>query len=124
MEICYVHFYVEDSIRERNYFIDKMGFQPIKNGTNCFQNSEFLVNNGITLILSSPVNGSDSVAKYLKNHPSGVSDIAIRVKSIDSFQKNLLRLGKSDYSLSRQSRLMDRIVGKRDLGDGVIYATH
>ena len=93
MEISYIHFYVENSTRERNYFIEKMGFQPVENSTHYFQNSEILVNNGIIFVLSSPNSSSDSVGKYLKKHSSGVKDIAIRVKSIDSFLQSAVKNG-------------------------------
>ena len=93
MEISYIHFYVENLTRERNYFIEKMGFQSVENSADCFQNSEILVNNDIVFVLSSPIHTSDSVAKYLKKHPSGIIDIAIRVKSIDSFLKDAVKNG-------------------------------
>lgn len=93
MKIYWVHFYVEDATKQRDCFIQKMGFRSIGNHISDRTHTEILANNSILFLISSPLNSSSPVAHYLKCHPAGVADTAFRVGDIESVIANAKRLG-------------------------------
>ncbi|ACK67379.1 4-hydroxyphenylpyruvate dioxygenase [Rippkaea orientalis PCC 8801] len=83
MEIDHIHFYVEDAAHQRDWFIDKMGFQSISNSIHDDTYSEVVGNQSVYFILSSPLNDASPVSYYLKSHPPGVADVAFRVDNLN-----------------------------------------
>ena len=82
MKIDHVHFYTRNAARTRDWFIHNVGFEAIGNCINRHTHTELIVLNSVFFVLSSPLNSASPVAQYLKSHPSGVVDIAFRVKNI------------------------------------------
>ena len=92
MEIAYIHFYVEDIGRSRNWFIETMGFSFLGQSINAHTITEYLGINSILFLLSAPLRETSPVASYLKKHPPGVADIAFKIKDFDLFSKKLVDL--------------------------------
>ena len=83
MKIDRVHFYTRNAARTRDWFIRNVGFKAIGNCINQHTHTELIALNSVFFILSSPLNSASPVAQYLKSHPSGVVDIAFRVKDLN-----------------------------------------
>jgi 4-hydroxyphenylpyruvate dioxygenase len=85
MEIDHIHFYVDNAVSTRDWFIEKMGFQHLSQGKNHHTQTEVVGNNSsIFLVISSPLDAASPVSHYLNSHPSGVVDVAFRVQNLDS----------------------------------------
>lgn len=82
MKIDRVHFYTRNAARTRDWFIHNIGFKAIGNCINGHTHTELIALNSVFFVLSSPLNSASTVARYLKSHPSGVVDIAFRVKDL------------------------------------------
>jgi 4-hydroxyphenylpyruvate dioxygenase len=82
MKIDHVHFYTRNAARTRDWFIHNVGFKAIGNCITQHTHTELIALNSAFLVLSSPLNSASPVAQYLKSHPSGVVDIAFRVKDL------------------------------------------
>ena len=82
MKIDRVHFYTRNAARTRDWFIRNVGFKAIGNCINQHTRTELIALNSVFFVLSSPLNSASPVAQYLKSHPSGVVDIAFRVKNL------------------------------------------
>ena len=82
MKIDRVHFYTRNAARTRDWFIHNVGFKAIGSYVDRHTRTEAIALNSVFFILSSPLNSNSPVARYLKSHPSGVVDIAFRVKNI------------------------------------------
>lgn len=89
MYVDYVHFYVEDAKKWRNWFVNVMGFQVIASGEDFHTLTEVVGHKGnqdnssIVFVLSSPLTALSPVTKFLQNHPSGVVDIAFSVDNLE-----------------------------------------
>jgi len=92
MKIAYIHFYVEDVGRSRNWFIETMGFSFLGKSINAHTITEIVGINGILFLLSAPLKETSPVASYLKKHPPGVADIAFNIQNFDLFSKKLVSL--------------------------------
>lgn len=93
MKIDRVHFYTRNAARTRDWFIHNVGFKAIGNCTNQHTHTELIALNSIFFVLSSPLNSASPVAQYLKTHPSGVVDIAFRVKNLTEIVDRASSLG-------------------------------
>ena len=82
MKIDHVHFYTRNAARTRDWFIQNVGFKAIGNCINQHTHTEIIVLNSCFLVFSSPLTSASPVAEYLNSHPSGVVDIAFRVKNL------------------------------------------
>ena len=86
MQIDHVHFYVEDARKWRDWFVQTMGFEAIAWGSNSHTHTE-VVGSGskkVKFALSSPLTSSSPVARFLRQHPPGVADLAFTVKNLGS----------------------------------------
>lgn len=92
MKIAYVHFYVEDIGRSRNWFIETMGFSFLGQRINAHTITEIVGINNILFLLSAPLTETSPVASYLKKHPPGVADIAFQINDFDLFSEKLVDL--------------------------------
>jgi 4-hydroxyphenylpyruvate dioxygenase len=83
MKIDHIHFYVEDVSVRRDWFVQTMGCQVVRRTANPHTATEVLKHGAVYFVLSSPLSAASPVADYLKKHPPGVADIALRVNSIE-----------------------------------------
>lgn len=83
MQIDHIHFYVEDVSKQRDWFIKTMGCQVVSCTANAHTATEVLEHGAVYFALSSPLSAASPVADYLKKHPPGVADIALRVNNLD-----------------------------------------
>ncbi len=93
MKIDRVHFYTKDAVKTKDWFIRNVGFKAIANYTNNHTHTEVVSLNSVCLVFSSPLTDSSPVANYLNSHPSGVVDVAFRVKDIKSIVERAMSLG-------------------------------
>ncbi len=86
--IDHVHFYVNDTIYWKKWFINVMGFHSIAGGNNEHTQTEIVKtgskNNPIIFVISSPLSPQSPVAKYLDIHPPGVADVAFQVNNLQN----------------------------------------
>lgn len=92
LKVNYVHFYVENAIRWRNWFVDTMGFQPVVSTANQHTCTEIVIHGVVIFVLSSPLARDSPVAEFLEGHPPGVADIAFQVNNL-SLAINQAQLG-------------------------------
>ena len=82
MKVDHVHFYVENAVQWRNWFVDKMGFQSLVSTTNYHTCTEIVKHGVVIFVLSSPLAKISPVAQFLNFHPPGVADIAFEVNNL------------------------------------------
>ena len=82
MKIDRVHFYTRNAARTRDWFIHNIGFRAMGNCINRHTHTELIALNSVSFAISSPLNSASPVAKHLASHPSGVVDVAFRVKDL------------------------------------------
>jgi 4-hydroxyphenylpyruvate dioxygenase len=92
MEIDCIHFYVTNAAQIQDLLIRQMGLRDL--GSNVTEDTiEYLVGNSqLSFSISSPLNSTSPVAKYLHHHPSGVNNISFRVWNLDLIRRRLERL--------------------------------
>jgi 4-hydroxyphenylpyruvate dioxygenase len=92
MEIDCIHFYVINAAQIQDLLIRQMGLRDL--GSNVTEDTiEYLVGNSqLSFSISSPLNSTSPVAKYLHHHPSGVNNISFRVWNLDLIRRRLERL--------------------------------
>ena len=83
MEIDHVHFYVENAIQWRDWFVHYLGFQAIATTSDHETCTAVVNSNSTDFLLSSPLTPESPVAQFLQKHPPGVADIAFRVRNLD-----------------------------------------
>ena len=93
MKIDRVHFYTRNAARTRDWFICNLGFKAIGNCINRHTHTELIALNSVLFVFSSPLNSASPVAQYLKLHPSGVVDVAFRVKNLKEIVNRASSLG-------------------------------
>lgn len=85
MKIDRVHFYVEDAIAWRNWFVHKLGFQAVASSSSTNHTCTEVVKSGeVYFALSSPLKPSSPVANFLRQHPPGVADVTFCVEDIEA----------------------------------------
>ncbi len=82
MKIDYVHFYVDNAQKWRDWFSTKMNFSTVAGGYNHHDCTEVIANGNVVFVLSSPTNAASLVAKYLRQHPCGVADVAFTTNNL------------------------------------------
>ena len=92
MKIDHIHFFVEDAARQRNWFIEQLGWTFVKRATLCDRNLEVLRYRDTLFALSSPRAATSPVAQYLRTHAPGVANVAIQVENLAAAQHRLGRL--------------------------------
>ena len=94
MEIDHVHFYVEDARASRDWFINHLGFQAVNSDISCIHTCTEAVRSGpVYFVLSSPLTEQSPVAQFLRQHPSGVADIAFRVEDVEAVMTRAIAQG-------------------------------
>ncbi|NEP05406.1 MAG: 4-hydroxyphenylpyruvate dioxygenase [Okeania sp. SIO2G4] len=84
MEFDHIHFYVENAMESRDWFIEKLGFKAIASQTTQHTHKEIINRGRVYFALSSPVTSENFVADFLRIHPPGVGDVAFRVRDLHS----------------------------------------
>ncbi|MDJ0555289.1 MAG: 4-hydroxyphenylpyruvate dioxygenase [Microcoleaceae cyanobacterium MO_207.B10] len=84
MEFDHIHFYLENAIDSRDWFVEKLGFKAISAQTTQDTHTEIINRGQVYFVLSSPITSASSVANFLSLHPPGVADVAFRVGDIES----------------------------------------
>lgn len=82
MRFNHVHFYLEDAIALRNCLIEAFGFQAIAHYADSHTQTYILNSGSIWFLLSSPLTHQSPVAKFLREHPPGVADVAFQVDNL------------------------------------------
>lgn len=84
MDIDHLHFYVEDAQQMGNWLVQRMGFTAIARQVDACQDThvELVGQGSARFLLSSARSPASPVARYLKHHPPGVVDIALRVRGL------------------------------------------
>jgi 4-hydroxyphenylpyruvate dioxygenase len=83
MRIDHIHFYVENAVLWRDWFIYHLGFQLLTTDTPSFHTcTEAVTSGSIKFLFSSPILPTSPVAKFLTQHPPGVADVAFVVEDI------------------------------------------
>ena len=89
MNIEHVHFYVEDALAWRDWFVSHLGFQALADYTIPLEESfhtctEVVKSGSVYFLLSSPLLPISPVAEFLRQHPPGVADIAFGVEDVEA----------------------------------------
>jgi len=109
MDIDHLHFYVEDAQRMRDWLVQRMGFVALAGQVDARQDTQVeLVGQGaVRFLLSSARSPASPVARYLKHHPPGIVDIALRVEGLEQGWKAFLsRLPSTPLEASTDKRLV------------------
>lgn len=123
MEIDRIHFYVEDAAFWRDWFVNRMGFEPLNAIATDNTRTEIINHGSVCFMLSESINAKSPVAEYLRFHPPGVADVGFRVKDIDSVLKKVTDAGgKVLEPVQEQRRGTGYIKGAKIAGWG--YLTH
>ena len=101
MKIDRVHFYVRNAARTKDWFIRNVGFKAIGNCINRHTHTELIALNSVFFVFSSPLNSASPVAQYLESHPSGVVDIAFKVRDLKEIINRAENLGVILQSIER-----------------------
>lgn len=84
LQIDHIHFYVENALALRDWFINVMGFESIASGSNSHTHTEIVASgNRVKFVLSSPITNTSPVAEFQLRHPPGVADVAFAVDNLE-----------------------------------------
>ncbi|NEP43615.1 MAG: 4-hydroxyphenylpyruvate dioxygenase [Okeania sp. SIO2H7] len=108
MEIDHIHFYLQNAPAWRDWFVNRMGFQPVKAIATSDTNTEIIDNGDVCFMLSEAYNTASPVAEYLKFHPPGVADVAFRVNDIDSVLKKVAAAGGKILETVREKQVANK----------------
>lgn len=84
MEIDRIHFYVEDAIAQRDWFVCYLGFEAIASFSDIHTRTEVVKSGSICFCLSSPLCAESPVAEYFQRHPAGVVDVTFAVNNLEA----------------------------------------
>lgn len=93
MEIEYVHFYVDDALTWRQWFVSRLGFRSAGGWEDHDSRHERVCSGAVRFLLSSALSTASPVADYLAQHPPGVVDVALRVKDLQAILRRAKSLG-------------------------------
>ncbi|MEC4803598.1 MAG: 4-hydroxyphenylpyruvate dioxygenase [Jaaginema sp. PMC 1079.18] len=91
MKIDCVHFYVEDAVQVRRWFVEVLAFQRVAQGGDRDTAIEIVRSEGIIFVLAAPRTLQSPVARFLEQHPPGVADVMFATPDLETF----LRQGRS-----------------------------
>ena len=102
MKIDYVHFYVDDTQKWRDWFSTRMNFSMVAGGHQNHNFTEVITNGNIVFVLSSPTNVASPVAKYLQTHPCGVGDVAFNTNNLTKVLQQAIGQGAKLLTVPQQ----------------------
>lgn len=82
MKIDHIHFFVEDAVHQRDWFVQYLGWTPLKQATLPDRYLEILRYRDTFFVLSSPRTADGPVAEYLRTYAQGVADVAVEVSDL------------------------------------------
>ena len=88
MHFHHLHFYVEDAAFWRDWFIGKLAFRAVPSAAG----SAVLRQAAVEIRLSEPAS-NPAVARYLRDHPPGLSDVAFATEHFDALVARSQALG-------------------------------
>lgn len=93
MDIEHLHLYVRDAAVWRDWFVEKLNFQPTS-AKSLGGLSELAVKSAqIRILISSERTGNPSVKEFLGRHSEGIADVAFRVENLESALVRVKRAG-------------------------------
>ena len=92
MKIDYIHFYLDNAIAWRDWFVNSLNFYSVNDPLipqiqldYIFHTHTEVVRSGsVCFVLSSPVSRESPVARFLQKHPPGVVDVAFSVENLEA----------------------------------------
>jgi 4-hydroxyphenylpyruvate dioxygenase len=84
MNIDHVHFYVEDAQQWQRWFVDQLGFELISTQMSSHSLTHVVGKQAVCFLISSPRAEESLVARYLRQHPAGVADLAFQVVNLEA----------------------------------------
>ncbi|MBD2255957.1 4-hydroxyphenylpyruvate dioxygenase [Pseudanabaena sp. FACHB-2040] len=95
MDIDHLHFYVNDGVAWRDWFVRHCGCRRVVTWQD-EQVFRCLLSLGqVSILLSAPLGKDNAIATYLSAHPNGLGDLAFRVTDLESVVGRVLRQGGS-----------------------------
>ncbi|NJM56352.1 MAG: 4-hydroxyphenylpyruvate dioxygenase [Synechococcales cyanobacterium RU_4_20] len=98
MKLDHIHFFVEDAVAQRDWFVQRMGWRSL--GASLpnpgFPNThtERLQLGGLDFLVSSPLDEAGPVAQYLHRYAPGVADVAVQVMAAQATKVSALGSGQ------------------------------
>ena len=125
MKIDHIHFFLEDAVRQANWFIEKMGCQRRFTAASAHTQTEVLKNGSIYFVLSSPLTPLSPAFDYLQSHAEGVVDVALSVDDLTSVLSKAPTVCDSRQSLPCQSGQLQwaKVAGWENLAHTLIENT-
>jgi 4-hydroxyphenylpyruvate dioxygenase len=93
MDFHHVHFYVDDALAWRDWYVQTLNFVPVGTDVAAADRTVWLQQGDIRVRLSSPGSADSPVAIYLRHRPAGIVDVAFTVPCLASALEALLRRG-------------------------------
>lgn len=93
MKIDHVHFYVDDAIATRDWFVNTLGFEAVAGICDRLTQTELIKSGTIVFALSSPLSSASPIAAFLRQHPPGVADIAFQVSNLEALMAKAIAQG-------------------------------
>jgi 4-hydroxyphenylpyruvate dioxygenase len=124
MQIDRLHFYLENAIKWRDWFVAVMGFQAIASYQRGETHTEVVAsgsNEEIKFVLSSPLTRSSPVAKYLDKHPPGVADITFAVEELQTVMDKAIAAGATILEPIKQKKYKDGYVRWSKISNNVSF---
>lgn len=84
MDIHHIHFYVDDAETLKDWFVHNLSFEAMGSAQSDQTHTEIVCLNRVCFLLSSPTQADSPVARYLRDHPPGVADVAFQVVDVRS----------------------------------------
>lgn len=100
MKIDHIHFFVEDAAHQRDWFVQHLGWTPLKQAALPDRYLEILRYRDTLFVLSSPRTSDSPVAEYLRTYAQGVADVAIEVNDLAATLNRLGIVAKPQTALS------------------------
>lgn len=108
MKIDHIHFFVEDAAHQRDWFVQHLGWIPLKQATLPDRYLEVLHYRDTLFAISSPRTADSPVAKYLRTYAQGVADVAVEVSDLAATLSHLSLTAEPQTALSPLlSKLVD-----------------
>jgi 4-hydroxyphenylpyruvate dioxygenase len=93
MNFEYLHLFVKNPAKWRDWFVKKLDFWPISNAAVRYFGECAVRHERILILLSSPSSDWPAVASFLQTHSEGVGDVAFRVRSVEAIAHHIQRQG-------------------------------
>ncbi|NJN30440.1 MAG: 4-hydroxyphenylpyruvate dioxygenase [Synechococcales cyanobacterium RM1_1_8] len=115
MDIEYIHFYVDDAIAWRQWFVERWGFSAAGGWRDRQSCHERVHSGAVRFLLSSALGTTGPVAAYLARHPQGVVDVALRLSDLEALEATVARAIALGAKLCQPITPLDRDPADRDL---------